>query len=119
MADYYPLIARAVSGLEKNTGENRRVLYERARTALVNQLRSVEPALDESDITHERLALEESIRKVETEAAKRARSEAPEPEDEEPSLTRPRPARLPQYGRGSARPRRRRGAGQSLRPRHL
>src|ERR1051325_298607 len=68
MADYHPLISRAVAGLEKNTGENRRVLYERARAALVNQLRSVEPALDESDITRERLALEEAIRKVEAEA---------------------------------------------------
>ena len=54
MADYYPLISRAVAGLEQNTGENRRVLYERARTALVNQLRGVEPALEEADITRER-----------------------------------------------------------------
>jgi len=26
MADYYPLISRAVAGLEKNNGENRRAL---------------------------------------------------------------------------------------------
>ena len=73
MADYYPLIERAVSGLDKNTGENRRALYERARTALVNQLRSVEPALNESDITRERLALEEAVCRVEDEAAQRDR----------------------------------------------
>ena len=84
MADYYPLISRAVSGLDKNTGENRRALYDRARVALVHQLRGVQPALEESEITRERLALEESIRKVEAEAAKRARAEASEPE--EPSL---------------------------------
>src|SRR5512137_2044212 len=84
MADYYPLIARAVGGLDKNTGENRRALYDRARAALVSQLRGVEPALDETDITRERLALEEAIRKVETEAAKRARTDVPEPG--EPSL---------------------------------
>jgi hypothetical protein len=71
MADYHPLISRAVAGLENNTGENRRVLYERARAALVNQLRGIDPPLEESEITRERLALEEAIRKVEAEAAKR------------------------------------------------
>src|SRR5262245_62231079 len=70
MADYYPLISRAVAALEKNNGENRRALYERARTALLAQLRGVTPALEESDITRERLALEESIRKVEAESAR-------------------------------------------------
>src|SRR3954447_15974594 len=70
MADYYPLISRAVAGLEKNTGETRRAVYERARAALLAQLRGVTPALNESDITRERLALEESIRKVEAESAR-------------------------------------------------
>jgi hypothetical protein len=78
MADYYSLIARAVTGLDKRTGEARRALYERARTALVTQLRGVEPALSEADITRERLALEEAIRKVEGEAARRPRQETPE-----------------------------------------
>ena len=73
MADYYPLIARAVTGLDKGTGEARRALYERARIALVAQLRGVVPALSEADITRERLALEEAIRKVEAEAARRPR----------------------------------------------
>src|SRR5947208_13397433 len=71
MADYYPLISRAVAGLEKNSGENRRALYERARAALLAQLRGLTPALNESDITRERLALEESIRKVEAESARK------------------------------------------------
>ncbi len=71
MTDYYPLIARAVSGLEKNTGEARRGLYERARTALVAQLRGLTPALTELEITRERLGLEEAIRKVEAESARR------------------------------------------------
>src|SRR3954469_20463383 len=79
MADYYPLIARAVTGLDKSTGEARRALYERARTALVTQLRGVEPALSEADITRERLALEEAIRKVEAEAARRPREEIAQP----------------------------------------
>src|SRR6201999_3006225 len=90
MADYYPLIARAVAGLEKNTGDARRALYERARTALVAQLRGVQPALSESDVTRERLALEEAIRKVEAESVRQARaaSEASRPE---PALKIPPP----------------------------
>lgn len=77
MADYYPLIARAVAGLENSTGEARRAMYERARAALIAQLRSVDPPLSESDITRERLALEEAVRRVEAEAAQRARAEPP------------------------------------------
>jgi hypothetical protein len=96
MTDYHPLIARAVEGLAKNTGEARRALYERARAALVAQLRGVEPALSESEITKERLALEEAIRKVESDAARKALSEPrsqsrPEPKFElRQSATPPR-----------------------------
>jgi len=88
MADYHPLIARAVEGLETNTGENRRALYERARTALVNQLRGVDPPLEEAEITRERMALEEAIRQVEAEAVRRALPETPAkpPAEEPPSL---------------------------------
>src|SRR5437016_13883753 len=74
MADYYPLIARAIAGLDPNApGGSGRALYERARTALIAQLRSVQPPLSESEITRERLSLEEAVRKVESEAAQRAR----------------------------------------------
>jgi hypothetical protein len=102
MADYYPLIARAVAGLQKNTGDARRALYERAREALVAQLRGVTPALDESDVTRERLSLEEAIRKVEGESARQSTSrsetvrvKAPEfPRWDEP-LPEPEPAPEP------------------------
>src|SRR5712675_2489219 len=99
MADYHPLIARAVAGLDKNTGENRRSLYERARTALVAQWRGVNPPLEESEITRERLALEEAIRKVEAESARHARetarpafikrAEVPRREEPQPRAERP------------------------------
>ena len=75
MADYHPLIARAVEGLGASSGEARRSLYERARAALVAQLRSIDPPLSEADITRERLALEDAIRKVEAEAVRRSRAE--------------------------------------------
>jgi hypothetical protein len=102
MADYYPLIARAVAGLDKNTGDARRALYERARAALVAQLRGVTPALDESDVTRERLALEEAIRKVEGESARQTtvrvdpnRVKAPEfPRWQEPE---PAPEPAPEF----------------------
>jgi SAM domain (Sterile alpha motif) len=73
---YHQLIARAVDGLDKNTGEARRALYERARNALVAQLGSNQPVLVLADITKERLALEEAIRKVEAEAARNLRRES-------------------------------------------
>ena len=69
MPDYYLLIAKAVTGLEKSTGESRRALYGRERNALLDQLRNVDPPLSEQEITRERLALEEAVRKVEAEAA--------------------------------------------------
>ena len=90
MTDYFPLIARAVEGLETNTGEARRALYERARSALVAQLRSVEPALPETDITKERLALEDAIRKVEADAARKSRAEVREPRAAPPPPLRER-----------------------------
>src|SRR4051812_28819023 len=101
MADYHPLILRAVEGLDKNTGENRRALYERARIALVSQLRGVQPALDESEITRERLALEEAIRKVEAECARRVREEPRQPP---PPRAPPPPRRDPPPARSAPPP---------------
>jgi hypothetical protein len=89
MTDYHPLIARAVDGLERSTGEARRALYERARTALVTQLRAVDPPLSESEITKERLALEDAIRKVEADAARKARAEQRTPAAPLPRRERP------------------------------
>jgi len=89
MADYYPLVAKAIAGLEKNTGEGRRALYERARSALVAQLRGMnDPPLTEAEITRERLSLEEAIRKVEAEAARRGR-DGPKPEAMKPPPSPP------------------------------
>jgi hypothetical protein len=91
MADYHPLIARAVEGLGTSSGEARRSLYERARAALVAQLRGIDPPLSEADITRERLALEDAIRKVEAEAVRRSRAEprpAPPPLRQNPPAPR-------------------------------
>jgi hypothetical protein len=68
LADYYPLIFKAVIRLEPNTMETRGKIYDRARTAMLLQLRSVIPSLTKSKIGREQLALEEAIKKVETES---------------------------------------------------
>jgi len=67
MADYYTLLAKAVSNLPKSGPEPaRRAIYDRARKALVRQLRSLGPALSEADIAREEAALEAAIGKLET-----------------------------------------------------
>jgi hypothetical protein len=109
MTDYHPLIARAVEGLDRSTGEARRALYERARNALVAQLRSNQPALSEADITKERLALEEAIRKVEAEAARKSRNESRAEQRADPRAApppAPAPEAAPQVRRASGAPRR-------------
>jgi len=103
MTDYHPLIARAVEGLDSSTGETRRALYERARTALVTQLRSVEPALSETEITKERLALEDAIRKVEADVARKSRIEVREPRPAAPLPRRDRPSPPADAGRAETR----------------
>jgi hypothetical protein len=75
MADYYSLITQAVAGLDPDApDESRQAIYERASAALLAKLRTVEPPFTEADITRERLALEEAVRRVEHEAAQRGRA---------------------------------------------
>ena len=58
MADYYSLLSRAVANLPKSSPASaRKAIYERARKALSNQLRSLKPPLPESDIAREETAL--------------------------------------------------------------
>lgn len=85
MSDYHTLIAQAIDGLdENNTEEARRALYERARSAQIRQLRAIRPPLSESVVAKERLSLENAIRKVETNAARKSGSK--------PSEQRPAPS---------------------------
>jgi len=62
MADYYPVISRAIAALDNKSSEARRAVYDRARAALANQLQKVNPPFA---FEHERLALEDAINKVE------------------------------------------------------
>ena len=65
MADFYPILARAVAGLPDTSPAARHAIYERARAALVTQLRSLDPPLGEAEIMRERLSLDEAVARIE------------------------------------------------------
>ncbi|WP_298355420.1 hypothetical protein [Rhodoblastus sp.] len=69
MADYYPLLSKAVFGLKTSTPETRGAIYERARKALLNQLRNMQPPAPEVAIEREARALDEAIARIELEHA--------------------------------------------------
>jgi hypothetical protein len=68
MADYYPLISRAVVRLKVNTEATRRVLYEGLRQAVLTQ--------------RGRRALDDAIRKVEMEVSGQPQSQEPHSEEQ-------------------------------------
>jgi hypothetical protein len=90
MADYYSLIFRAISALPQSSIETRQTVYARARTALVTQLRNIQPPVGEADIRAESRALEEAITRIELEiAGKAAKPAAPPPPPTKPAQTAP------------------------------
>jgi hypothetical protein len=83
MADYHSLLMRAVANLPNaGTPASRGAIYERARKALLEQLRSLRPPLPESDITREETALDAAIAEIEERYA---------PQDPGPPLNSPTP----------------------------
>lgn len=93
MADYYPLIARAVEGLPEQNPDQRHAVYERARTALIAQLRSLNPPLSEAEIQNESRSLDDAINRVEADYAPSAGFDADHfstaPTDEMPARLEP------------------------------
>jgi hypothetical protein len=75
MADYYSVMARAVSRLPSKTDEARHAIYERARTVLQENLRTRDPPLSPPELATEQFALEAAISKVETELRRSATEE--------------------------------------------
>ena len=65
MADYYPVIVRAVSRLPSKTDEARHEIYERARTALREALSNNDPPFSEPELANEQAALDACIRVLE------------------------------------------------------
>jgi hypothetical protein len=68
MADYFSVIAKAVSALDLNTEKARLRLYERARTALRSEMHSAYPPFRRSEIAAAEMSLEMAIEAVEAEA---------------------------------------------------
>ncbi len=65
MADYYPVLARAVARLPDNNARARQGLYERARAVVLEELRKQDPA----KLAPEQAQLEAAIRRLEAESS--------------------------------------------------
>jgi hypothetical protein len=65
MADYYSLLAKLLDGLPDASTATRQGVYDRARRALAEQLRSVSPPLTEAEIEREGHSLEDAIAQLE------------------------------------------------------
>ncbi|MHA1159007.1 MAG: hypothetical protein ACTSP2_09755, partial [Alphaproteobacteria bacterium] len=91
MAEYYAVLTKAVAGLIESA-ESRRKVYDKARNALIGQLKAINPPLPTAEISRQRLELEEAIRRVERESSAAAISASP-------------PAVRQQSGRASEAPR--------------
>lgn len=87
MADYYPLLARAIGGLPDRSEPGRRVVYERARRALLTQLRNANPPLRDEDIEREQRSLEEAIYRLEREFGEAPESESGEAQADLPVVS--------------------------------
>lgn len=68
MADFYPLLARAVAQLANDSDQARQELYDHARTILVSQLRGRDRRVSAVEIMREQAALEAAIRRLEMES---------------------------------------------------
>ena len=61
MADYYPVLARAVSSLAVNNAQTREELYEHARTVLVAELERNNPERSTQAALRERIEFETTV----------------------------------------------------------
>jgi len=107
MADYKELIRKAIQALPENNGAARRAVYEKARAALVGQLRGLNPPLAARDITQHRLQLEDCIRQVEQEASEAVIAGLKQNENiplRQAALPPPRPPTRPALTSSSTRP---------------
>ncbi len=92
MAEYYPLLAKAIAGLPNSTPETRRAVYERARKALLGQLQNLQPPVPPADLARETESLDAAVARLEAElsgvAPPTPQPPAPQP-PVQPSATQP------------------------------
>jgi hypothetical protein len=99
MAEYYAVLKKAVRGLDAGSAEARRAVYDKARNALIGQLKAIDPPLAASEISRQRLELEEAIRRVERETVAEVQgARVTRPVGAEPaSSTAPEPVPPPRH----------------------
>ncbi len=78
MTSYYRVIARGIAGLDHRTNDRRRDFYWRARRELDAQLGGLDPRPTQSEITRQRLGLDEAICEIEAELERLPQVEAPD-----------------------------------------
>ncbi len=109
MADFYPVLKKAVAGLPAgSTPEQRAAIYEKARAALLRQLSARDPQPSESESMRQRLQLEEVIKRLERETEREqlealerladAPAPAPLPPRPPAPIRKAAPSRIPLYG---------------------
>lgn len=89
MADYYPLLERAVSSLPDPTPDARRAIYDRARNALIAQLQNVRPAVPSTYIDRECHALDLAVARLEATILKGPLQPTPAPSEAKPGPRAP------------------------------
>jgi len=67
MADYYSILLRAVTTPEAGNAQWRRDVYNRARHAVIKQMRSRRPPASPAEIATEQAALDTAIKRIEAE----------------------------------------------------
>lgn len=75
-ADYYSLLSKAIASLDRPDAEARRALYDRARRAVIQQLREI---ADEAELERQLGKLEAGVAQIEDEFARAAAPPPPQP----------------------------------------
>jgi hypothetical protein len=71
MADFYSILAQAVSALDPSTADTRGQLYDRARSAMTSKLEAATPPFPGADVAAAKIAFESAVARVEADALER------------------------------------------------